>query len=336
MHSNTGKATLHRLLDANAQFALDARGTTNHLPMALVALSEMGASPQRLQAFFDQWAEKYAIVASQPPIPIKAGTWLEQLGHPDAFGSLLKYFNDAISAGNAADVLREVLGQAPFAPASLAFHALIRLAYGIQPGHAGEIAAGLAACVATNLSCDIDLSGRAGASSVMDGLSVFSARMGGRAWQGNITGKLTAVFADADFADALLLPPVTSALLDEIASAAIRLYWQAADFTVLHMVTGVHAARIVLASLPAELADAMYPAIWTAFCAAYVSVGAPAFVPVDAAPATASWPEVLQRATESNDEHRIKMAHSCHVESLRASDPLYLASATRILQINPS
>ena len=43
---------LYSLLDANQAFALNGRGTTNHCPMALHALHEMGASPQQLQRFF--------------------------------------------------------------------------------------------------------------------------------------------------------------------------------------------------------------------------------------------------------------------------------------------
>ena len=36
---------LHHLLDVNRAFSLNGRGTTNHCPMALHALHEMGANP---------------------------------------------------------------------------------------------------------------------------------------------------------------------------------------------------------------------------------------------------------------------------------------------------
>ena len=52
---------LHQLLDANQAFALNGRGTTNHCPMALHALHEMGASPARLQRFFAHWQANHAL-----------------------------------------------------------------------------------------------------------------------------------------------------------------------------------------------------------------------------------------------------------------------------------
>lgn len=52
---------LHQLLDANRAFALNGRGTTNHCPMALHALHEMGASPARLQRFFAHWQASHAL-----------------------------------------------------------------------------------------------------------------------------------------------------------------------------------------------------------------------------------------------------------------------------------
>ena len=54
---------LYSLLDANQAFALNGRGTTNHCPMALHALYEMGASPQQLQQFFTHWQNTRALPA---------------------------------------------------------------------------------------------------------------------------------------------------------------------------------------------------------------------------------------------------------------------------------
>jgi hypothetical protein len=50
-----GKSTLGRLLDDNARFDLGARGTADHLPMALVALSRMGAAEERSVEYFHWW-----------------------------------------------------------------------------------------------------------------------------------------------------------------------------------------------------------------------------------------------------------------------------------------
>lgn len=56
---------LHHLLDANRAFALNGKGTTNHCPMALHALHEMGASPRQLQHFFDHWQATHALPSGE-------------------------------------------------------------------------------------------------------------------------------------------------------------------------------------------------------------------------------------------------------------------------------
>src|SRR5471032_2678946 len=97
MRSDSVRLKLSELLDANARFDLAARGTTNHCPMALVALAEMGASPARLQAFFDMWEREYAL--SAPPIDaiISPHEWAGYLGEMDAFGALRLCFQDWIA-----------------------------------------------------------------------------------------------------------------------------------------------------------------------------------------------------------------------------------------------
>jgi hypothetical protein len=328
---------LAQLLDANSRFALDARGTTNHCPMALVALARMGASGDRLQAFFDHWAATYAIVETEPAAPVD-GDWLGQLGNAAAFSSLARHFGESIGARGAAAVIGEVLGRAPEAPATGAFHAIIRMAYGIEAGHAGEIAAGLAAYVATNLPIPIAWNGRQAARSVEDGLAGVSSRFAGAAWPpGSITGQLRAIAADPDFCSVLPAPPAGESVLDDMARAAIELYWQTPGFTILHMVTGMHAARVLFARLPAHssntLAQRMVPSTWAAFCAAYVSVGAPPLRAVAPPDSGAAWPEVLRLAAASDNDHVIKMADTCFQESLRdPGSPYYLAAAARLVR----
>jgi hypothetical protein len=56
-------STLKRLLDDNTRFDLGNRGTVNHLPMALYALSQMGAPYERLTDYFGWWEENRALPA---------------------------------------------------------------------------------------------------------------------------------------------------------------------------------------------------------------------------------------------------------------------------------
>jgi len=115
------------LLDANARFSLDAKGTTNHCPMALVALAKMGAPPSRLQAFFDYWEREYALLLPQRAEPVARAAWPAQQGRREAFDAVKLCFENWLAEADAAQVLAAVLQQIPAAPGSGAFHAWRRI-----------------------------------------------------------------------------------------------------------------------------------------------------------------------------------------------------------------
>ncbi|SDH69398.1 Protein of unknown function [Paraburkholderia phenazinium] len=334
MPNDAVRLKLRELLDANARFSLAARGTTNHCPMALVALAEMGASTARLQAFFDMWEREYALTAPRVETVISRDEWAQHVGESSAFGSLRLCFLGWIADVGYLPVMTAVFEEIPFAPASGAFHALIRLAYGIEAAHAGEIAAGLAALVSSHLYVDAPIDARDPAVSATAGFERVAKAMGEGVVAGNsITSRLRAVAADVRFKEALLVPPAASPLLDELARATINAYWRRPDFTVLHTVTGTHAARIVFAELPETLVNRLLPGFWVALCAAYASVGTGASVRTgaDTRDVALDWREVCRMAVASDDDHVIKMTYTCLCEDRRSPSPLYLASATRLV-----
>jgi hypothetical protein len=337
-------ATLHALLDANARFDLSGKGTTNHCPMALIALSEMGASDARLEQFFAHWEQHFALPAATDVPPVARENWLNELGG-DNFAGLQRCFidwMDEMGGGQAGvdQVLQAVLRQIPFAPASGAFHALIRLAYGLASAHVPEIAAGLAYLVVGNLAIPALPDHTPSVDRPEQALAMLSQAMAESRYPGpSIVGRLRAVVADARFAASLRQVAMDSDFLAQLARIAIAAYWQTRDFTVLHMVTGVHAARLLFARLPQPLVQQLLPELWLALCAAYVSVGAPALInyqslvdQLDQTNLAEDWPAVLALAVNSNNDHLIKMTYSCHQENLQYPSPLYFATAQRLLQ----
>lgn len=333
MTSDGVEDVLDRLLDENVNFSLDSRGTTNHCPMVLVALARMGATPERLRAHFELWLQKYAIKEVTPEISVTAENWNTFTGRRDAFGSLHLYFSRWVVSDGASPVIEAVLTQVPFAPATEAFHSIIRIGYGIEAGNASEIAAGLAAYVAANLSVNVDFTGCKEVESVKEGFRLLSERFCNSRWpDGSITGKLKAIAADPVFRDELRLPPMGPDFLDEMSRAAIDLYWQTADFTVLHMVTRAYAARLLLKQVPAGLAERFLPSIWVAMAAAYVSVGAPREELLAVPDDSPEWDEILALAILAEDDHVVKMVYTSHIESLRDDNPLYRAAAARLVR----
>ncbi|MEO6921077.1 MAG: questin oxidase family protein [Collimonas sp.] len=328
---------LQQLLDANSRFALNGKGTTNHCPMALCALAAMGASPARLQDFFEQWERRFAVLEAPPVMRIERGSWPAHIGQPEAFAALRLCFQDWIMVEGTDAVLAQVLSRLPFAPASGAFHAVIRLSYGLEAMHDGEIAAGLAALVSGNLPVAIDTDEHAAAASASAGLAALSAILHGTVFQGDwITARMRAVTMNPMFRSALPAPPrltpLNAALLDDMARLAIQLYWQTNNFTALHVVTGLHAARRVFSHLPEAVAESLVPDLWKAFCAAYVSTGAPPVTDGAAyslADGADPWPPLFRQVLASNDEHDIKIVYTCYCENLRAPSALYHAAAAR-------
>jgi len=338
MHSDSVHLKLTELLDANARFDLAARGTTNHCPMALVALAGMGATPARLQASFDRWEREYAL--SAPPVDaiISRYDWAHHLGKRAAFGALRFCFLDWIADAGPVPVVTAVLQEVPFAPATQAFHALIRLAYGILANHEGEIASGLASLISSHLPIDVRLDQNRTAQSVSAGFDHVAHTLSDVAFPGNsITSRLVAVANDARFAMAVLAPPAQGASLDDLARATIAAYWRKRDFTLLHTVTATHAARIVFAQLDDSLTRQLLPSLWIALIAAYATVRQPANADAqaqaqaDLPDLTVDWSDVCRMAIASDDDHVIKMTYTCLCEDRRHPSPLYLASAARLV-----
>ncbi|WP_259460592.1 questin oxidase family protein [Paraburkholderia sp. BL23I1N1] len=300
--------------------------------MALVALAEMGASPDRLQKFFDMWERKYALTAPPVDTIVSRHEWSRQLGNAAAFGASRVCFLDWIAEAGSVPVIAAVLKEVPFAPATQAFHALIRLAYGIQAAHPGEIASGLAALISSHLHIDAHFDESRMAESVEAGIDHVVRAMGNDGVPGNsITSRLRTVANDVRFRQAILAPPAAVPLLDDLARATIHAYWRSPDFTVLHTVTATHAARILLAQLPDTAAAQLLPSLWIALCAAYATVRRPSNVETDSPDVTVSWSDVCRMAVASNDDHVIKMAYTCLCEDRRQPSPFYLASAARLV-----
>jgi len=326
-------AVLETLLDANVRFALQAKGTTNHCPMALAALCAMGASDQRLRDFYAHWEHQYAILEAPSDTEIARNTWSAHLGQREQFQALRRCFEAWLAEAGTAAVVAAILTEIPAAPATIAFHAWIRLAYGIESAHRGEIAAGLAALVVGHLPIAVSMEGRSCAASVEAGLAHLSQRCGGLRFEGNsITARLRAVAQEPRFIDAVELAPKDQSLLDSLARAALAAYWQTENFTVLHMVTATHAARRIVEMLPDARARQLEHALWLAFCAAYVSVGAPQLGgPVEIRADLPSWQALCASAIESNDDHVIKLTYTCWREAQRNPLPLYRQVAARAL-----
>jgi hypothetical protein len=306
----TGSATLARLLDEELAFSPSfQRHYSSHLAMALVALDQMGASPEVLQRTF-------AASALEPP---DDGDELSERRHEVA--------RDGIAAAVRARVPALVAG-----PGSQLFHPMIRLAYALDVGHEGQVAAAL-----------LDWERRfqalplpepvPGGRRLPDVAAHLAAQPGGT-WAR--TFDLDGIARRPELAEALAGLALDAATLDDVSAFAIAAHTVADDFITLHLVTGARALRAVCAWVDDETARRLAAHAAPVMAVAYAAVGAPPLPTPDALDAVRrsalpSRETVAERAIRDHDPHVVKLANVALVEEQRTGDLLYRHSAARVV-----
>lgn len=327
-------ADLHALLSQGQSYPPEYRDQlANHFPMALHALFELGASPQQLRAFERSYARRFEGLACPGPAPA-AAEWLPLRGQLAAYAPLRAYFEAALIREGRDALLRRVLPELMEAGlATAAFHGLIRTAHAAQAGHEPELASALAywasrweALPAPHLFAEplrMDLA---------DWLAELAARAQG--WRSEaplIQLRMMEASATPTYqqlADALAPAADAPTRVAELAQLALELYLQTRNFTVLHMITGLRALRVVLPWLaqPERVQLPLARALTAAYLAGRV-------MPLARRPAALpqSWPEVLALARASDDDHLIKLVHACQDEARAYGEARFLQAAALVV-----
>ena len=334
-------ALLNTLLDQGLNFAPEYHGgLSNHLPMALVALQGLGADASRLGRFAHSHAQRLQPLAADSTSPTAAPDTTPEpqgLRRPEAYRELFDSLHDRLGRDGRQAVLAAVLPQLLPGIGAAAFHGLIRTAYGLDSGHDGELAAGLAYWASRHLPLlaalpqaghqggnghDSDLGVRAW----IDGLAHACAHW--QATPGLISEQMRSVAATEAFRQHVGRLRVDAQTLPQLAALAADRYLASRNFTVLHLVTSGHALRLLLPLLDEPLAAVRWYSV--AFAAALlgsrVSPGriAPPPDPMD-------WPELAARAIASEDEHVIKLVYTSRAEAQARDERLYRCVATRAI-----
>jgi hypothetical protein len=340
------KSALERLLDDNARFDLGARGTFNHLPMALVALSRIGATEERLIEYFRWWEENRALPRRDSDQQINRNDWQRYIGDAQMSEALADCFGRWIVDRSSAEVVSTVFPRVSGGVAAAAFHGLIRLAYGIEADHAGEIAGGLATLCSRYADLGVQVDRAALNISVEAAFVRIAEALGGAVFTADtIIGNMRAAAADPRFKAAFSCPPIGQALLEDVARASITLYWQAINtladrnfnfLTILHMVTAGHAARVLFGRFPQLASIDAIGDLWLATCAAYAAAGAPPLTEYPLPSEIPPWERIFADAVVNNDDHVIKMTYTCHAEGAHYRSKLHHAAAARLVAIGRS
>jgi hypothetical protein len=249
------------------------------------------------------------------------------------------FFERALAEQGADGLLRRALPELLPGVSAVAFHGLIRLAHAVQGGHQGELAAALAYWASRwqLLPAPPQLNGVSSLS-----LGEWSARLVSEAtgWRSDaplIFLRMMEASARPLYAElaggALPAAPSLQLRVSELAGLALDYYLHSGNFTVLHMITGLRAMRVLAPWLPNDAAvqAQAQQILMQAFVAAYMA-GRVQRRDLPRPEQTVNWLDLAAAATRAEDDHAIKLVHACRDEWAVYGDPRYLQAAAMALR----
>lgn len=312
---------------------------SDHLPMTVTALRALGADEARVEAFAKTYAKrlkrKKVGKTTIDPLLLSA-----RIGDPTVYPAALNHFTSSIEEDGRADTLARYLPELTESVGAAAFHGVIRLAYGLVADEDAEIAAGLAywwsRAETVRFARSIGAANDNAQTTLEDVAEAFRKQRKKLVLdQPTISERIAAVVAEPRIGSVLTRAAAADVDFDQIAATALRIYLASGDFTAIHCVTGVHAARVVCDNVVMNDA-AMRKPLWSGICAAYASIGAPTLEPLTPAPTgLLTWGVISSAAQSSDDEHHIKFVYSAQEESrFYGRDAHYRAAAARCLGLD--
>jgi hypothetical protein len=282
--------------------------------MAVVALAEMGASAERIEAWAEQYATKHQLRPADAGERKRRNAWYQKIsveGRDAVLAVALPGLIDGIGAA--------------------AFHPAIRAGYAVEQDDDQELASALeswdrefldlAAPEDTRL-VEID--------EALAALAASTIRIEAR---GLIAPLMQRVATHAEFANIAQLVP-RSGDIDKLALAAAVAFAESGDFIALHVMTGTYAMRTISGFFVDP--DEEMPGFWRAYAAAALVSGAiPSLAPSKLvslrAEAPTDWEPLLTQAIANDEEHVIKATYTAWRLDADMNDPIFLTAAKRYL-----
>jgi Questin oxidase-like len=317
-----------QLLRSGRHAPLYGNRLANHLPMALLALDRLGADAATLRRFAEGYARKLLPAAV-------AGSELDPhdyLGSGGDYPRFVRFFQDRLREAGTDAVLHDWVPVLMPGLAASAFHAMIRLAYAIEGGLEDEIALALAYWASEYVTLPLSQEpAEGGLEQIAERLRL---KLANHVFKpGIIIDRMLEIAWSPALAGPVVQPAAAPTLRD-IAGFALREYTRREDFTLLHIVTGCHAFRLVEPYANDKALSRRY--LWQAALAAWLTVVAS---PASRRASGDSWPAlgeqaIAARALLSSDDHVIKLCYSALCEYREYGDPAYLGAAARKLALD--
>lgn len=317
---------LRELLDDARAFAPEHHGgLSNHLPMALTALHALGADDARLSAFFDGHVPR--LDAAPAAGQWEAGrAWADRLGEPGAFADYQALFTEWLLHERPEAVLPQVLPVLMRGVGAAAFHGLIRTAYAVQAQHLGELAEGLAYWACRFLPLGALPDEPAGRHATDDPEVALRSLRASPSRARLIFERMRDAAAEPQLHAAVARLRIGERTLPQLAQLAAWAYAGSGNFAVLHLLTSAHAMRLLLPYVDEPLLAVR--AYWQAYAAAVVAAG----IERRPEPHLQPWDAIVAHARASDDDHVIKLVHSCREESKVYGGVAWQFAASRVVR----
>lgn len=309
-------------------------GLTNHLPMALSALVELGSSEAQRQRYTDRastrlrWAEPSNLSIANDA---ELFAWL---GQRQQYSALHRYLSQQLAQLGIAATLNRYLPALVDGLSTAAFHALIRLGHAVHDKDSEEVAAALAYWVWAHNALRFPAGDQpqraeplAIVAGLLEGVDWPTERFGDRL----ISNEFLAVMAHPSYPLLRFQLTPDSLSFSALRSLAIRAYWMHEDFTLLHGVTGVLAAERVSQWL--DEPDQLLEPLWRGLVVAWLSKGL-RWQPTAEPPGEPAFSidELRHWAAQANNDHTIKLVAACISHYHSSQDALFLHAAQRCLE----
>ncbi len=327
----TPKNALRRLLTGGLAYAAEYRGgLSNHFPMACIALDRIGGTEEEVESFASFYRDRLEPLEEPGDVVITPGTWRERLGEHRYNAEYRAFFTSELRRLGREALLQSYVPALMPGVAGGAFHPLIRLAYALEARHDGELAEALASWSIAFLPIGTPggaLEPLAGLETVAASAELRSAKLEGSV----IFEKLQYVGALEAFSDVGGLPLGTT--VANLREAVLAVYeGSGANFIALHLMTSLHALRVVDAEV--GLRGTALAHYWRGAAAAYLTIGAPTLkivtLPDEPLP---TWAAITAIARQSKDDHVIKFVHTCASEEAAYDDARYRLLAARKVKL---
>ncbi|GGF98811.1 MULTISPECIES: questin oxidase family protein [Cysteiniphilum] len=224
-----------------------------HLPMAFIALNEMGANDCQMQKFFEYYKPKLEIKPARNMM-ISQDNWQAYCFKEKHFVDLEVFFASEIEKEGVDKVLNKYLPRLSQNLTSAAFHPLIRLAFAIQAESQSEIVAALAyladACLV--ITPQLVTNTTSSEKKAFDAFAILEAlRQNGQVIKvhkinGLIADRMRYIDGLSEFNSVFNTLANDHWTLTAIADLSLNLYLRTNNFTALHALTGTQALRVVL------------------------------------------------------------------------------------------